>query len=398
MNILITTFSFPYKKGNIHDGNFVFAEAMAYAEGGADVRVLTPHIPGTEKLERIHDRLVVMRFQYFFPQSRQVAKKAGIPLYGRKSFWPIIQMPILCICFLIQILKCAHWADIIHAQWTVSALLALSAKWLYKTPLVLTARGSDLRLVPQWMNRFIHSHADAAIDCFGPQPWNNAYKKAFPARYLTLPLLVYTNDSISVPEEMENTAACFTILYVGRFDWGKIRTNTLPLFDLVQASKILRSKGMAFKVFYVGDGDSAVKKRLSDLILELDLFENIILLGTKTNVIQYIEQCDLGVGGIAFNAVSQEFTICGKPQILVDSADNAGTPWQHGINALFFKPGDPMDLAHKLAWAINHREETQRLGKRAKQDMEAYILNSKQGGKIYIEAFQGLLTRLSTRS
>jgi glycosyltransferase involved in cell wall biosynthesis len=295
------------------------------------------------------------------------------------------------MCFLIHILKYAHWADIIHAQWTVSALLALPAKWFYKTPLVITARGSDLRLVPPCLNRFIHSHVDAAIDCFGPQPWNKAYKKAFPARYLTLPLLVYKNNSISVPEEMENTAGCFKILYVGRFDWLKIRTNRLPLFELVQASKILRSKGMTFKVFYIGDGDSHIKKRLSELILELDLLENIVPLGPKTNVIEYIEQCDLGVGGIAFNAVSQEFTICGKPQILIDSADNAGTPWQHGINALFFKPGDPMDLAHKLAWAINHREETQRLGKRAKHEMKEYILDSKQGGKIYIEAFHSLL-------
>jgi glycosyltransferase involved in cell wall biosynthesis len=391
MNILIATFSFPYKKGNIHDGNFVFAEAMAYAKAGAEVRVVTPHIPGTEKLEKINERLIVIRFQYFFPQSRQVAKKAGVPLYSRKSFWSIVQMPILCISFLIHILKYAQWVDIIHAQWTVTALLALPAKWVFGKRVIVTARGSDLRLLPKWLNRFIHLQADAAIDCFGPQPWNEAYKKAFPARYLRLPHLVYRNAPKMVPKEMEDTHDCFNILYVGRFDWLKIRDNALPLFELAQASKILHSKGMAFKTFYIGDGDSTIRKGLSKLILELELGETVILLGTKTNVIEYVEHCDLGVGGIAFNAVSQEFTICEKPQILVDSTDNAGTPWQHGVNALFFKAEDPMDLAKQLEWAINHKDEMEHLGRRAKRDMEKYILDAKEGGRLYLEAFQQLL-------
>jgi glycosyltransferase involved in cell wall biosynthesis len=390
MNILITTGSFPNKKGNIHDGSFVFAEAMAYAEAGEEVRVITPHIPGTEKQEKIHDRIVVRRFQYFFPQSAQVAKKAGVPLY-RKSFWSIIQMPILCISFLIHILKYAQWVDIIHAQWTVTALLALPVKWVFGKRVVLTARGSDLRLLPKWLNRFIHLQVDAAIDCFGPQPWNVAYKKAFPARYIRLPHLVYRNAQSVVPKEMEETADCFNILYVGRFDWMKIRDNRLPLLELPQASKILRSKGMEFRIFYIGDGDRTIRKRLSKLVLDLELSETIILLGAKTNVIDYVEQCDLGVGGIAFNGVSQEFTICGKPQILVDSDDNAGTPWQHRVNALFFKPGDPMDLAKKMAWAIDHRDEAERLGMTARRNMEKYILDANEGGRVYIEAFRRLL-------
>ena len=47
------------------------------------------------------------------------------------------------------------------------------------------------------------------------------------------------------------------------------------------------------------------------LIKNYDLQRNISILGSKINVLDYIQFCHLGVGGIAFNAVSQEFTISG---------------------------------------------------------------------------------------
>ena len=58
-----------------------------------------------------------------------------------------------------------------------------------------------------------------------------------------------------------------------------------------------------------------------------------------------------GVGGVAFNAVSQEFTISGKPRILVEFEYDQSTPWQHGVNAIFVKPDDPEDLGEKFIWA-----------------------------------------------
>jgi hypothetical protein len=59
MNILITTFSFPSLKHNIHDGRFVFSEAMGYAENGAKVKVITPHYPGEDKREQINGNITV---------------------------------------------------------------------------------------------------------------------------------------------------------------------------------------------------------------------------------------------------------------------------------------------------------------------------------------------------
>ena len=139
MNILITSFSFPSYKNKIFDGKFVFSEAMAYAENGADVKVLTPHYRGADKRELVGEKITVLRFQYFIPKSLQVLKKPGIPIYDQRALLGIIQIPFLCFFFALNILKHAEWADIIHAQWTASALFALPAKWILGKRIILTA-------------------------------------------------------------------------------------------------------------------------------------------------------------------------------------------------------------------------------------------------------------------
>jgi glycosyltransferase involved in cell wall biosynthesis len=395
MNILITSFSFPSLKHNIHDGRFVFSEAMGYAKNGAKVKVITPHYPGEDKREQLNENIEIIRFQYFFPNSLEMLKKPGLPIYQQRSFLAFIQIPLLCIFFALSILRHARWADIIHAQWTVTALFSLPAKWILVKCLVLTARGSDLRLLPRWLNRFIHRRVDGAIDCFGPQPWNLEYKRNFPASYIRLPLIVDNESSGIIPQDirqvLDNKPDAFVILYVGRFDKIKIEENRLPLIDLIVASKTLKAKGINFHVFYIGDGEKRIRETMVRLIDKYELHDTVTLLGVKTNVPDYIPFCHIGIGGVAFNAVSHEFTINGKAQILAEWSDNANTPWHDGTNAIFIRPGDQADLKEKLQWAMEHRARVKAIGKRAKDDMSKYIVDNKLGGSLYLREFRKLI-------
>jgi glycosyltransferase involved in cell wall biosynthesis len=397
MNILICTFSFPYQHKNIFDGRFVLSEAMAYAENGSNVRVITPHFEGAPKKERVHRNITVIRFQYFSPKSLQCLKKPGVPIYRPKSMLAILQIPLLCFFFMLNIVKMASWADIVHAQWTVTALIALPAKLILGTKLVLTARGSDVRLLPEWINRFLLRKVDGAIDCFGPIPWNIANKKKFPANYIKLPILVHNDSSGKMPGDMQKIIAhrtdAFILLYVGRFDNLKIHENKLPLVDLIHVCNHLKLKKFNFYLLYIGDGDLNIIAQMSKLINHYDLADWVTLLGPKNNVLEYIRHSHLGIGGIAMNGVSQEFTICAKPQILVATKDNNGTPWIHRVNAVFTKPDDQKDLASQLIWAISNPDLIKQIGEKAHRDMKAYIADSRSGGKLYLKQFKRLLDK-----
>ncbi len=393
MNILICTFSFPAPKLNHFGGNFVAGEAIAYAENGASVVILTPHIKGADRKEQIHENVNVIRFQYMWPGSFQILLKPNQPIYSQKSLLSLFQVPFLCFFFAINIFRYAGWADIIHSQWTLSALFALPSKWLKRTKIVLTARGSDIRLLPSWLNRFIHNKVDGAIDCFGPQSWNDEYKKNFQANFIKLPLIVYNRSSGTMPDDLleilKIKPASFVILYIGRFDYAKITDHNLPLIDLIHACEIVRVSARNFHVVYIGDGE--VANELNDLISAYKLDEYISMLGPKNNVFDYISFCDLGVGGIAFNGVSEEYTVSGKPQILVEGGANSKTPWADKKNALFIKGKDRKNIADTLVWAINNRSDLEEIGHNAKISMQDYIADFKDGGGFYLEEFEKII-------
>jgi glycosyltransferase involved in cell wall biosynthesis len=207
--------------------------------------------------------------------------------------------------------------------------------------------------------------------------------------------MVHNDPSGIMPEDMKkilhDESYIFVVLYVGRFDYIKLDYNKLPLVDLIYASNILKTRNMKFHVYYIGGGNEIIRKRMLSLIDEYGLHDYVKLFGVKTNVPDYVQFCHLGVGGVAFNAVSHEFTVNEKPQILVKGLDNEHTPWRHGINAIFVKPDDQEDLAEKLMWAMNHPDELKELGKKAKEDMAEYIIDSKSGGRLYLRAFSDLI-------
>jgi glycosyltransferase involved in cell wall biosynthesis len=389
------TSSFPAPKIGVYDGKFVLSEAIAYAKAGAKVRVLTPHFLGVEMREKIQTGITVYRIPYFFPRSLERLKQPGVPVYGQKGLLAWFQIPFLCFSLSAAVLQHACWADIIHAQWTVAAFFALPAKWLFRKKLVLTARGTDLRRLPTWFNQFIHYQADAAVDCFGPQPRNEFYRRRFAGYFLTLPLIVHAEPCQMMPQDMKEQISeaknPLLILYVGRLDRFKIEKNKLPILSLIEAGGLLRDRGLDCRIFYVGEGDPTIKRQMSRLIARWGLEGRVSILGGKINATDYMQFCDIGVGGIAFNAVSQEYTVLGKPQILIDLPDNKDTPWKHMENAVFVKPDSQEDLADKLFWAMNNKGKLREIGENARESMSDLIVNSKMGGFRYLAAFEALL-------
>ncbi len=399
MNILIATTSFPDKNNNDIGGKFVLNEAMAYAINGADVKVLTPHQLGALKRELIQKRLDVIRFRYFFPERFQRLKTPNKPMYGQRTIVPFLQLPIFLSVFMFQLVKHCQWADIIHCQWTVTALLAMPCKWLFKKKIVMTTRGSDIRLLPMFLNKFIHANVDAVVDCYGDQKWNNEYKKSFTANYIKLPLIVEYPIATSkqMPQDMHEPLRekndVFIIIYLGRFDQVKI-DDGLPILHLIDAARVInRNYNKKFHIFYIGDGDTAIKSKMRKQVKKYRLDHCITFLGPKRHVNDYLRFCDLGVGGISFNAVSQEFSCLKKAQLLFEGNYNQETPWKDKVNTLFVKADDINELADTITYAMEDRLRLQEIGDRAYDMMNRYVKDLNAGGAIYLHAFAEVLTK-----
>lgn len=399
MNILITTTSFPDQSNNDIGGKFVLNEAKAYTANGSSVKVLTPHQPEAKKKELIQERLEVIRFRYFFPENLQCLKTPNKPMYGQKTILSFLQIPFFLLVFIIQIIKYHQWADLIHCQWTITALLAIPCKLLFKKKIIMTVRGSDIRLLPKWLNKFIHKNVDAVIDCYGDQIWNIENKQNFSANYIKLPLIVDHDSSVSVEMPMDMRSALrkndevFIIIYLGRFDKVKI-DDGLPIFNLIEAAKKIKEDYNAkFHVFYIGDGNKSINLKMRKLVTDNQLDNYITFLGPKNNVNDYISFCDLGIGGIAFNAVSQEFSSFKKAQLLFEGPLNQNTPWENKINTLFVKVEDVEDLAKVIVYAIMNRSHLKKIGDCAYRMMTKYIKGLNTGGAAYLKAFSKVINK-----
>jgi glycosyltransferase involved in cell wall biosynthesis len=395
MRILVVTPGFPCEGRDDFAGKFVLNEALAYAHNGAEVRVITPHYPGAPLHEKRHPKLDVFRFRYFWPVRLERLRTPTEPLYARRTFWIIVQAPFLLLASVFQIFKHARRTELIHCQWTVTTLLCLPAKWLMGRKIVVTARGSDIRLFPKWINRFVHASVDAAIDCYGEQKWNKEYKANFPARYLKLPAIVRCVSPGDIPsdlnEAMGGRTDLFKIYFVSRLNREYFKMFGHPGFALLHAAKKLKVKGAKFHLFYIGDGDEETKSEIVEALKENCLEDVVTLLGPKSNLEEYLPFCDLGSGGSAFSGISQEFSCYGKPQLLVRGKDNVGTPWKHKVNALFFTENDHASITEAIEYAMADPVRLKEIAENARRMMSQYAADLADGGAAYLEAFRKLL-------
>lgn len=397
MKILIITTSFPGEKETEIGGKFVYNEGLAYSLNSADVTVLTPHYKGALKRKQISENYRVVRFSYFWPHKYQVLVNNQTPIYGKGSLLKFINFPFFAISFLFHVVKYAKRADIIHCNWTATVLFALLAKILFKTPIAVTARGSDIRLMPGWLNRWIFKKVSAAIDCYGPQPWNFELKHNFPSNFITLPLISEKTAQKDIPEDLPDSYSFheseLKVIFLGRIDPVKIYTFQLPVFEMILATKNLLEKNVKVFICFIGGGDSKLIQKLNDLVRENNLSDQIKLLGFRKDPTRYFRFFDVGIGGIAFNTVSQEFAMNHTSQILVNSGDNKNTPWENEKNCYFVVPGSARNLTEVLMTVCSQKTITRKIRNSAYNMMSKYVMSPKEGGKHYIKAFSELIDK-----
>ncbi len=144
--VCLLTSNFPRWQGDAVTP-FVLHLAQDLQALGWEVDVLAPHAPGAARRERL-DGVAVRRFRYLWPESQQTVCYQGgalINLRKRRSNW--LKLPLLVFfewLALIALLARGRY-DLVNAHWILpQGFVAVAAAWLFRTPVVITAHGSDV--------------------------------------------------------------------------------------------------------------------------------------------------------------------------------------------------------------------------------------------------------------
>jgi len=396
MKIVVATTSFPY--ANIPElsiaGKFVLEECLAYETGGASVEVIVPDIPGCPRKEYFGKNIRVHRFSYFFPRRWQkIKRKDGSAMYDKLNMGFYIQLPFFLFKFACSIFSVAkgrnEQADIIHCNWSITALCALPAKYFLKIPVVLTTRGSDLRLIPKWINKFIFKHVDGVIDCFGPD-----YKKILDelsANYIRLPVIVAEPKSIEREKDNDSYKKDnFVVVMLSRLDKTKHEKFGMAFFSLLDVLAELSQK-YKLKCIFVGDGElrSEIENRVSTLRLE----KIVEFVGYQKNIFSYLRKADLVLGGVGLNAVSQEATLLGKVQLMPKIPFWYESIWFDKVNVILYDPNETSSILEGIEFAILNQEKMKKISVMAIKTGREYIITRKSGGLRYIKEFSKIISK-----
>lgn len=142
MRVAMITTVYPRFDGDAA-GNFVASLAEALVKEGAEVTVVAPHDDGASP-EEMRAGVRVLRPRYLPAHLERVAYRQGIPANLRASGWARIGLLPFLVRFTLAIRRASRSADVVHAHWAPTGVLAALAAG--HTPLVLTLHGTDVAL------------------------------------------------------------------------------------------------------------------------------------------------------------------------------------------------------------------------------------------------------------
>ena len=147
----------------------------------------------------------------------------------------------------------------------------------------------------------------------------------------------------------------------------------LPL--LISAVKQLHSRYPGITLRIYGEGEE--RKKLEELIAREQLDGVCYLMGRTSDVETVLKETDLFVMSSDYEGMPNaliEAMATGVPCISSDCRTGPKGLIHHGQTGLLFQTGDLHDLKEKMAWALEHPDEMNRMGQAARED----VLNTYQ--------------------
>ncbi|MDP1694673.1 MAG: glycosyltransferase family 4 protein [Candidatus Woesearchaeota archaeon] len=299
------------------------------------------------------------------------------------------------LVFFFHILRKTPHCDIIHANWSLTAFLALLAKPIHHKKIILTERSSHLIQLHnpflKFFIRFTYTHVDCLVvlSKTAQHQLSSNYNIPF-SSFLVVP------NGVDIPRLSSKNSLRRTlhlpqktiILAVGRL------TRDKSLDTLLQAFHHLHVSSNSYHLVLVGDGED--KQRLQDLADTLGLRSFVTFTGKVSHeqVYSYMAASDIFVqtslkdsgGNVILESMAHGLAIVSTPvgwakDYLV--ADK---------NGLFFTPRDAVDLSKYILLLLKKPKLLHTLGRAARQTILHEHLTWKNCAQHYLQLYREALS------
>lgn len=266
----ILTTSFPTRQ-NPGSGIFVSRLVDELARS-VSVTVITPDATYDDGFQETG--YPVLRFRYA-PRRLQLIshQSGGIPVMLRQHRWLHLLLPLFLGSMFLACLRLSRRVDLIHANWAACGAIAGLAGWLARTPVISTLRGSDVARIQDFaVDRLLLSiclRTNAAVVCVS-EAIRDAVGDLYPA---------YRDRLSCIPNGVGNEFLC---IEHRASPSSRIRflaiANLIPLKAIDLAIRAFSKATVTnSELLIIGDGPE--KERLTELIHELNLADQVFLQG-----------------------------------------------------------------------------------------------------------------------
>lgn len=161
--------------------------------------------------------------------------------------------------------------------------------------------------------------------------------------------------------------------------------------EFVNAIIEVAKRGISnFEVWFIGTGNQDVRQEVEEMLINSGLENNYKIIGYRKDVENYFDKADISftcARSEAFGRTTVEAMMSGA---LVIGADAAGTRDLISDNktGILYKSGDYMDLADKIIFALNNKNEMQKIARAGQKYMYENMtaeLNAKKIKELYDE-------------
>jgi len=368
-----------------------------------DFRILAP-MGNVGNKKDSWGRLIIDRVQYWWPSKKQnLVYYSAINTFDRikSNPWMFFKLLLYFFCFLLKVRKYWNATNIFHCQWSISAIYPIILNYFTtnKKPIIVAFRGSDLRSLPGWLNRFIIRQT-TAITYASPKIAINRYSEklgvdaaSYIQKYNTIGLkTVYDPIGEYLLQDIDlNFKKSLGLLNHKIILWlGRMETSKNPLLALKIIKDLVKIRS-DFVLLMVGSGPLDIE--VKNYVEKNDLSQFVRIMGARGDVQNFINIADIFLSTSSHNIWSStiaEAMLIGCPLVLAN-ADCTDEVFTNDFDSLLISLNDKKMYISKINQLIDDASKMSSLANNAKNTLKVHRRYDSQASRDYYNLYDEII-------